>query len=80
MVEELKSGNVLVGLRQFLRAAETGVALKAFVAKDCAPHIFKEITDNCNKYGISVEYIETMSELGKICGIDVGAAVAAITK
>ena len=54
--------------------------IKAFVAKDCAPHIFKEITDNCNKYGIYVEYIESMSELGKICGIDVGAAVAVITK
>ena len=80
MVEELRSGNVVVGLRQFLRAAETGIALKAFVAKDCSPHIFKEITDNCNKYGIAVQYIKNMSELGKMCGIDVGAAVAVITK
>jgi len=80
MIEELRCNDKIVGLKQTIRAIEGGHAKKAFLSKDCAPHIFNEIEHNCNKYKVPVEYVDTMSELGKVCGIDVGAAVAVITK
>ena len=79
MVEELKQSDKIVGLKQSVRAIESGVAKKVFLAKDCAPHIYSEILNNCNDK-VPVELVSTMSELGKACGIDVGAAVAVIKK
>lgn len=80
MINELKQSKKAVGLKQSLKAIESGNAEKAYLARDCAPHIFNEIEHNCIKHGVKVEYADTMSELGRVCGIDVGAAVAVMIK
>ncbi len=80
MLNELKQSEKTVGLKQSLRLIESGNAQKAFLAKDCSPNIFDEIGHFCKKYRIPVEYAETMTELGRACGIDVGAAVAVLKK
>ncbi len=32
----------------------------------------------CKKMGVKVTYVESMNMLGKACGIEVGAAMAAV--
>ena len=48
--------------------------------RDCDDKIKTPVLEAANAAGITVEYAETMRELGKACGIDVGASCAAMLK
>ena len=48
------------------------------LAKDAEEKISAPVAALAENKGVKVHYIETMSELGKICGIKVKAAAAAI--
>lgn len=68
----------IVGSKQTQKALEKGLALKVYIARDAEPQITQPIVNLCKEKGVEVVYVETMTELGKICGIDVGSASAAI--
>ncbi|MEL1135385.1 ribosomal L7Ae/L30e/S12e/Gadd45 family protein [Desulfitobacterium sp. THU1] len=77
--EALKKPNRrTVGVKQTLRALEKGSALRVYVAKDAEGHVVRPILDQCRNHGIDVQDVQTMVDLGKACGIEVGAAVAAL--
>ncbi|MCR4398839.1 MAG: ribosomal L7Ae/L30e/S12e/Gadd45 family protein [Firmicutes bacterium] len=69
-----------VGTKQTAKAVERGNAEKVFVARDADERVVRHIIKLCEENGVEIQYIETMSALGKACGIDVGAASAAILK
>jgi len=70
----------VVGAKQTLKAIEKGEALHVFVAEDAEAKVVKPLLAVCETNGIEPYYIETMQKLGKMCGIKVKAAVAAITE
>lgn len=70
----------MVGLRQTLKAIDQGKVKEVFLAKDCDSHIFHQIEQKASKKDIPVTVIPSKKGLGKACGIDVGAATAAILK
>lgn len=74
-----KAKHKTVGVKQTQRALEKGTVHQVFVAKDAEQHVLRPITELCRARGIEVVEIPTMLELGKACGIEVGAAVAALT-
>lgn len=74
----IRQGKLKVGTKQTLRVVEHGKAIEVFVAKDADPRITSKVIELCEKQGIKLTYIDTMKQLGKQCGIDVGAATAAI--
>jgi len=77
--ESLKhTKNKTVGLKQTQRALEKGIAKKVYVARDAEAHVLKPIVDLCRKQNIECIEVGSMNELGKACGIEVGAAVAAV--
>lgn len=77
--EALKnSKNRTVGVKQTLRALEKESVLCVYVAQDAEGHVVRPILDICRNKGIKVREVQTMAELGKACGIEVGAAVAAL--
>lgn len=78
MLEELKRNNKYIGLKQSLRAIEHGEAKKAIVAQNIAPDMYHEIIKKCQDGNVPIEYVDTMEELGKACGIDVGAAIVVL--
>ena len=80
MLDDLKSHNKYVGLKQSVRAIEQKKAKKAYIAEDCAPNIYNSVVGKCTLAEVPVEYVGTMNELGKACGIDVGAAVVVLLK
>ena len=80
MLDELAAREKIVGIKQLRKALRDETAAKVFVAKDADPKITDPILEICRANGITVEETETMAELGKACGIEVGAAVAAILK
>lgn len=76
--EKVKQAQILkIGTKQTTKMIELGKASEVFVAKDADPRVTIKIVNLCNKAGVQITYVESMKQLGKVCGIDVGAAVAA---
>ena len=69
-----------VGSKQTARAIEEGAAVVVYVARDAAGWVIDPIIEACTAKGIELVYVDTMRELGEACGIDVGAASAAVLK
>ena len=77
MLSELGTRDRLVGLKQLQKALSDGRAAKVFVADNADPALTGPIVDQCSQASIPVEHVPTMAELGRACGIEVGASVAA---
>ena len=81
MEELIKSARrKTVGAKQTLKALEKGEALHVFIATDAEEKVTRPVLAICENNGIKPHYVETMHQLGKLCGIKVKAAVAAITE
>ncbi len=74
----LQGAKLSVGTKQTTKTVELGRAAEVFVAKDADPRITTKIVNLCKKMGVKVTYVDTMKQLGKACGIEVGAAMAAV--
>jgi len=69
-----------VGTKQVTRAVEKGLALEVYVARDAEPHVTRHLLALCRQQGVAVIEVDTMRALGRACGVEVGAASAAILK
>ena len=67
----------VVGVKQSRKAIREGRALRVVLASDADPAITGPIAAACAAAGIPVETGRTMAQLGRACGIAVGASVAA---
>jgi large subunit ribosomal protein L7A len=70
----------LAGLKQVQRALEAGKAAVVMLADNADDHIRRRITARCEELGIQCADGPSMAELGALCRLDVGAAVACIVK
>jgi large subunit ribosomal protein L7A len=79
MVEALRrAARRTVGTNQTVRAVERGEAVAVFVARDAEPHVVRHLLGLCGQRGVPVHEVESMWVLGRLCGVEVGAASAAI--
>lgn len=78
MLERWKKEEIVVGLKQSLRAISAGKAASAYVAEDAQDRVKQPILDLCRAQGVAVSVVATKKELGDACGIDVGAAVVVV--
>ena len=79
MVEALRrAARRTVGTNQTVRAVERGEAVAVFVARDAEPHVVRHLLALCGQRGVPVHEVESMWGLGRLCGVEVGAASAAI--
>ena len=78
MLAELYTTNKIVGIKQLRKALGEGRAKKVFLADDADPKLTAPILEQCREKGVETEHVPTMQELGQACGIEVGAAVAAL--
>ncbi|MCR4425438.1 MAG: ribosomal L7Ae/L30e/S12e/Gadd45 family protein [Firmicutes bacterium] len=79
MYENLASArNRVIGTKQTVRALGRGSVREVYIAKDAEEHVVRDLVALCEKNGVPVIIAGSMQELGKVCGIDVGAASAAI--
>ena len=79
MLEELRRATRrTVGTKQTLRAVERGQAERVYVARDADGHIVRALLGLCRQRGLPVFEVESMQVLGRTCGVEVGAASAAI--
>ena len=78
MLEELRQGPRVAGVKQTARAVREGRALRVFLAHDADPRVTDPIADLCREKDVPVEREAGMKELGSACGIAVGSAAAAL--
>ncbi len=68
----------VVGTKQTLKALEKGEVNQVFIARDAEEKVIQPVLSLCVANNIEPHYVDTMVQLGKMCGIKVKAAVAAI--
>ncbi|OMF23754.1 ribosomal protein L7Ae-like protein [Paenibacillus sp. FSL H8-0548] len=67
-----------VGAKQTAKMLEHQRAIEVYVARDADPQMKDKIIHLCERAGVPIKWIDTMEELGETCGIDIGAAMAAL--
>lgn len=78
-LERLKAARKkTIGTKQTAKAVDKGLARAVFVARDAEEYVVRELLKACRKQAIPVVEVESMAVLGRTCGIEVGAASAAI--
>lgn len=78
MLEELKTADKVVGIKQLRKALADGRVKKAFIAEDADPALTAPIIAQCQETNVTVISVATMRQLGEACRIPVNAAAAAI--
>ena len=76
----LQDAHVRIGTKQTIRTIELGLAEEVYIAQDADPRITSKVVSLCEQSSIKITYVDTKKSLGKACGIEVGAATAAIVR
>jgi len=80
VLEELKNARKAVGIKQTTRAVESNQAQKVYIALDADEKVVGPLKELCMANSIEIKYVESMKQLGKACGIDVGASAVCLLK
>ena len=74
---DLSRERIVVGAKQLRKALISGRARNVFLAENADPAITEPIAKICEESAIPYTWVPTMADLGRACGIEVGAAAAA---
>lgn len=75
---DLTANKVVVGAKQLKKALQKGTARYVYLAENADPAITDLLEDLCRQQGVPFTWVATMADLGRACGIEVGAAAAAV--
>ena len=78
MLDDLKTQRKVVGIKQLRKSLKDGKVIRAFVAENADPRLTDPLAEECARLGVELVFVSTMDELGKACGISVGAAAAGL--
>ena len=78
MLEQLNTQRKVVGIKQLRKSLKEGRILRAFAAENADPRLTDPLAEECESLGVELIWVPTMAELGKACGISVGAAAAGL--
>ena len=80
MPERLTSNRKVIGTKQLRKAPKAGRVRTAYVAADADPILREPLIEQCRSADVELVEVATMKELGRLCGIHVGAACAALLR
>ena len=80
MPERLHTDRKLIGTKQVLKALKAGRVAAVYVADDADPILREPLIEQCRSADVELVEVATMKELGRLCGIHVGAACAALLR
>lgn len=69
----------IIGTKQTVKAIRAGIVIEVIVAQDVDERIVTPVIEEAKRHKIHVTYVDSRVKLGKACGIQVAAAVVAIT-
>lgn len=73
-----KSCHIIVGTKQLRKQLKRGGVLRVYLALDADPAITAPLEAESQHLGVPCTWVRSMPELGRACGIAVGAAAAAV--
>jgi large subunit ribosomal protein L7A len=73
-------GEKVIGLKQTIKYIKNGQGKCLYVAKNAEGKLTAPIIELAKRNLLEVAYVDTIKELGTLCGIDVGAAVALVLR
>ena len=74
----LSQKKLAVGAKQLRKALHNGKASQVFLARNADPAITEPLLALCQHKSVAFAWVKSMTDLGQACGIEVGAAAAAI--
>lgn len=74
---DISKERIVVGAKQLRKALNSGRAQRVFLAENADPAITEPIAKACEENSIPYTWVASMADLGRACGIEVGAAAAA---
>ena len=77
MLNELENASKVVGVKQVRRALNAGRVKRLYLTRDADPQLTQPLERQAQEQGVETVWFNSMKELGRDCGIAVGAAVAA---
>ena len=77
---DISRQQVAVGAKQLKKAVRAGKAARVYLAENADPAVTRPLVSLCGEYQIQIAWVADMADLGRACGIDVGAAAAAVLK
>ena len=77
---EIGGRKVAVGAKQMRKALNAGQVFRVYLARNADPAITEPLMALCKETGVDFAWARSMNELGRACGIEVGAAAAAALK
>ena len=77
MIDSLTNHKIVVGAKQLRKALAAGNAHMVFLAENADPAITEPLEALCQLHQVRYTWVRSKTELGRACGIEVGAAAAA---
>ena len=74
---ELRNHQHIVGMKQLRKALLRGGVSRVYLALDADPAVTMPLAQLAEAGGTEIIWVGKMHDLGRACGIDVGAAAAA---
>ena len=77
VTEELANRRFVVGAKQLRKALKNGTARRVYHACNADPAVTEPLAALCQENNVRVAWVKSMTDLGRVCNIEVGAAAAA---
>ena len=68
----------VIGIKQCTKFLKNDCGSVLYVAKDVDEKLIASLIDLANKKNVEIKFVETMKELGKLCGIEVKSSAALV--
>ena len=78
VLQNTSKGKLVVGAKQLKKAVKAGRVRYVFLAENADPAVTEPLEHLCTANHIQITWVPSMTELGRCCGIEVGAAAAAV--
>lgn len=78
--DQIAAKEKVVGLKQVLRYIDESKLAIIYLASDAEVHVAERLQSSAKEHAVPIESAFSRNTLGKICGIDVGAACVGILK
>ena len=66
----------VIGIKQCIKLLKNGDGKVLYVAKDVDEKLIAPLIELADKKNVEIKSVETMKELGKLCGIEVKSSAA----
>ena len=69
----------IIGTKQAVKAMNKGLVKEVYIALDVEERIIELARRTAQENNVSISYVKSKVDLGKACGLRLGASVVAIT-